>query len=452
MVAAGGSTKTGNITYAKNSDRPYNEAQPLIYFPPRDYPGGSVVQTTFIRVSQVPHTYACYGSKPHFFFGFEHGINEFGLAIGNEQVSGRERPERKWGLIGMDILRLALERARTAREAIDVIGDLLSEYGTGGMEGHRIPQFNANYIISDPREIWLFESHQRKWIAKHVEKVGYIGNCYSIRSDYDLAADGAKEEAIAKGWMHPDAPFDPALAWTVDKLLYDESEGFVRFARMKQLLEGHSDIDVQYMMSILRDHYEDVPLLQSCFSMAANKIPTICSHPGGTGDGCASAASIVAELRADAPKELVFTYWASMAPPCCSIFRPFYNVDWLPDDLQHANALYRPEDQWWRFIELERYIALNYELYAPPVKKRLRAKETEYIEEAAYIESSWNGDPWVLKEFSGRAAGESVALAISLTDDIKRKLRTRDIDRMLLGYFTDAAADCGMPYDGSVIR
>ena len=38
----------------------------------------------------------------------------------------------------MDILRLALERARTAREAIEVIDGLLSEIGTGGAPGHRI--------------------------------------------------------------------------------------------------------------------------------------------------------------------------------------------------------------------------------------------------------------------------------------------------------------------------
>ena len=89
FVVMGTETKSGNIIYAKNSDRPFNESQPLIYYPAADHPEGSYTECSFIKIPQVKHTYACIGSKPHFFWGFEHGVNERGLAIGNEQVSGR---------------------------------------------------------------------------------------------------------------------------------------------------------------------------------------------------------------------------------------------------------------------------------------------------------------------------------------------------------------------------
>ena len=236
FIIAGSETKTGDIIFAKNSDRPFNESQPLIYYPAQDYPEGTFTECSFIKIPQVRHTYACIGSKPHFFWGFEHGINEFGLMIGNEQVSGREIPERRWGLIGMDILRLALERAKTAREAIEVIDELLTTIGTGGAPGHRITPFNSNFIVSDPNESFTFESHQRKWVAKKVDRYAYIGNCYSIQEDYDMIADGAIEEACEKGWWHPEVPFNPAKAWTVDELMYDESEGFVRWARVGRLI------------------------------------------------------------------------------------------------------------------------------------------------------------------------------------------------------------------------
>lgn len=452
FVLTANATDCGHIIYAKNSDRPFNEAQPLIYYPAEDHAYGEMVECSFIRIPQVEHTYACIGSKPHFFFGFEHGVNEFGLMIGNEQVSGKEAPERQWGLIGMDILRLALERARTAREAIDVIDNILKTIGTGGAPTHRIVPFNANYIISDPDETWLFESHQRKWVAKKVEDRGWLGNCYSIQSDYDLIADGTIEEAVQKGWHHPQNEFNPAKAWTIDELLYGESEGFVRYARMGQLLKKKDRYSVKDCMNILRDHYEGVPELQHIFSPAANKIPTICSHPGGVGKGCATAASTVTVLKKDVPPELRFTYWGSMAPPCCSVFRPYYNVGWLPDDLQHAHALYRPEDQWWRFIELERYIALNYEEYAPKVKREFNKMENEFILEAKYIEQTYNGDVRVLKEFMIRATKQSVEKAEELTNDIKKSLSTRTIDRMLLKYFTEASAGCAMPYDRQIIR
>lgn len=67
MVSLGNLTATGATIYAKNSDRPVNEAQPMCFSPAMDYPDGAEVKCTFICVPQVKHTYACIGSKPHVF-------------------------------------------------------------------------------------------------------------------------------------------------------------------------------------------------------------------------------------------------------------------------------------------------------------------------------------------------------------------------------------------------
>ena len=450
MVATPSATKDGVTIFGKNSDRPLNEAQPLCYFPAMDYPEGTEVQCSFIRIPKVTHTDACIGSKPHVWFGFEHGVNEHGVMIGNEQVSGREAPERKWGLIGMDIFRLALERSDTAKKAVEVIGTILETYGTGGDPEIRIRPFNSNYIIADASEAYLFESHQTSWVAKKVEDVGYLSNCYSIQ-DYTMIGENAIQEALSKGWISDPDNFNPAKAWTIDDCVYSESEGFVRYARLDKLTRGREPFTPKMMMNNLRDHYDGEALGQTVFSPAAAKIPCICSHPGGV-SGCASAASAVTVLRKDVPKELKFTYWGSMAPPCCSIFRPFYNIDWLPDDIQHAHALYREEDQWWTFTELERYIALNYDKFASKVKDIFNNMENRFLDEAAYIEKGYSGDIKRLKEFSARAATESVETARELIKEIKSQLKTKDIDRMLLKYFTEASKGCGMSYDENVIK
>jgi secernin len=451
MLAKASATKTGDTIFAKNSDRPLNEAQPLCFYKAMDHPEGAEVQCSFIRVPQVRHTYACIGSRPYVFFGFEHGINEHGLMIGNEQVSGREIPERKWGLIGMDLLRLALERAKTAREAIDVISGLLEHIGTGGDPATRITAFNSNFIIADPNEAYLFESHQRAWVAKKIDDVGYLSNCYSIQDDYSLIGKDVIEEAVKKGWHHPGQKFNPAKAWTADDCIFAESEGFVRYARLDKLMRNREPLTPRLMMQNLRDHYDDEFLSNIMYSPAAAKIPCICSHPGGV-SGCATAASAVTVIRKDAPKELRFTYWGSMAPPCCSIFRPFYNINWLPEDLQRADALFDADTQWWTFTELERYVALNYEKFAPGVKAKFRKLEEEFLDEAEYVESSFNGDAGILKEFSARAAKLSVDLARELTAEIKGKIKTSDIDRMLLAYFTESSAGCGMEYDKDIVK
>ena len=59
-------------------------------------------------------------------------MNEWGVAIGNEAVWSREEEERENGLLGMDLVRLGLERSKTAYEALHVITDLLKTYGQGG--------------------------------------------------------------------------------------------------------------------------------------------------------------------------------------------------------------------------------------------------------------------------------------------------------------------------------
>lgn len=405
MAAAGSKTADGNALFGKNSDRPINEAQPMKYFPAADYPAGSEVECSFIKIPQARHTYACYGSQPHVFWGFEHGVNEHGVIIGNEQVSGREAPERRWGLIGMDILRLALERADTAQKAVEVIADLLETFGTGGDPQTRIRPFNSNYIIADAREQYLFESHQRSWAVKKIEDIGYLSNCYSIQEDYTRISSDAVKEAETKGWINSGEAFNPAKAWTVDDCLFGESEGFVRYARLDKLMKNRKPLTPKMMMNNLRDHYEGEVLGSTIFSPAAAKIPCICSHPGGV-SGCVTAASSVTVLRKDVPDELKFTYWASMAPPCCSVFRPFYNIKWLPEDIQYAHALYDEKSQWWTFIELERYIALDYERFAPMVKEEFYKMEDEFIQEADFLEKTYSGDAAQLKNFSLAAAEE----------------------------------------------
>ena len=141
-----------------------------------------------------------------------------------------------------------------------------------------------------------------------------------------------------------------------------------------------------------------------------------------------------------------------MAPPCCSVFRPFYNVKWLPEDLQQADGMYDAKSQWWTFIELERYLALNYEKFAPKVKMAFQSMENGYLEEAALLEKHYDGDIQKLKDFSMKAAKESCEAARAFIKEIKSTIKTKDIDRMLLSYFVQTSQGCGMPYEKEIIR
>ena len=106
MVALKNSTKSGNVIFAKNSDRPLGEAQPLRSYEAQNYPPNTTLECTYISIPQVSHTYKVMGSQPFWMWGFEHGINEYGVVIGNEAVWSKEKEEHENGLLGMDLLRL----------------------------------------------------------------------------------------------------------------------------------------------------------------------------------------------------------------------------------------------------------------------------------------------------------------------------------------------------------
>ena len=130
-IALGNSTKANNVVFGKNSDRPLNEVQLITYAPRMRYSKGDTLKCTRISIPQVNETAAVILSQPIWMWGAEMGANEYGVVIGNEAVYTRE-PYSPTGLLGMDLLRLGLERGKTAKEALDIIIKLLEKHGQGG--------------------------------------------------------------------------------------------------------------------------------------------------------------------------------------------------------------------------------------------------------------------------------------------------------------------------------
>src|SRR5262249_57872199 len=125
----------GHTVFAKNSDRPTTECQPLYRGTATTHPPGSTVRCQYLEIPQAPATLAVLGSRPWWLWGFEHGANERRVAIGNEALHTRAEPAET-GLLGMDLVRLGLERGRTAAEAKRVITEHLARYRQRGSAAH----------------------------------------------------------------------------------------------------------------------------------------------------------------------------------------------------------------------------------------------------------------------------------------------------------------------------
>ncbi len=86
LVAAPTQTASGRTLYAKNSDRKGDECQPFLQFPVAHYARGSMLSCTHVEIPQVAESYRVMGHSPWWVWGFEHGVNEHAVAIGNHTV------------------------------------------------------------------------------------------------------------------------------------------------------------------------------------------------------------------------------------------------------------------------------------------------------------------------------------------------------------------------------
>lgn len=106
-------------------------------------------------------------------WGAEMGANEAGVVIGNEAVWNRlSDPEvdLQPRLLGMDLLRLGLERGRSASQALDVIVDLLEQHGQGGpcSDIYQDLYYHNSFLIADSEEAWILETAGSLWAAERV--------------------------------------------------------------------------------------------------------------------------------------------------------------------------------------------------------------------------------------------------------------------------------------------
>jgi secernin len=400
VVALGNTTADGITLFGKNSDREPNEAQHLLRIPRTQHPEGSTVTCTYITIPQVRTTYEVLLSKPFWIWGAEMGANEHGVAIGNEAVFTRVPYEKKGGLLGMDLLRLALERARTAREALEVITTLVAEYGQGGNAGFRHKFYYHNsFLIADPHEAWVLETAGRQWAAERVQDVRAISNGLTIGNTWDLASDDLVSYAVDRGWCKGRDDFHFANCYS-DTLYTRLSACHHRRQSTEQMLRARiGSLTVQDLMAALRNHGTE-PYDPAAGLTGAE----VCMHAGaGPVRGNQTVGSMVSSLAPDVQTHFV----TGTAAPCTSVFKPV----WLGMDL---SALFGPVPDgsydeatlFWRHEALHRATLRDYTSLAPLYRAQRDALEQQFIPAAlAYRHTA----PGERAAFASRCFAEAAA-------------------------------------------
>jgi secernin len=356
VVALGHVTADGVTLFGKNSDREPNEAHQLLRVPAARHAPGSTVKCTYVEVPQVERTCEVLLARPFWIWGSEMGANEHGVAIGNEAVFTKVPYEKGPGLLGMDLLRLALERAATAREALEVMTALLAAHGQSGNCGfHHKLYYHNSFIIADPREAWVLETAGRHWAAEQVQDIRTISNGITIGERWDLASDDLVRYAVARGWCKGRDDFHFARCYS-DFLYTTFSDSKKRQCRTTDLLQAHKGaLTVETVMQTLRDHGPDAgPDWSPARGLTGCKV---CAHASfGPIRVSQTIGSMVSHLAPGGQTH----YVTGTAAPCTSLFKPVWLGAALPDTGPPPTHTYDEATLFWRHETLHRATLRDY--------------------------------------------------------------------------------------------
>lgn len=368
--------------FAKNSDRPLGEAQPLCFYPRAEHKAGDMLHCTHLSIPQTNRTYAVMGCRPYWIWGFEMGVNECGLAIGNEAEGSRCEAETEEGMLGMDMLRLALERAATAREGVDVIAQMLTRYGQNANANPLYDRrYENSFLLVDPQEIYLMETAGRHWVAKRITSWAAISNTYSIGTEFDLCSDGLEEYARARHWLHPDEPFDFAKAYLKPGI--QQRGSTPRWRRLQKLITAcNGALTIPDAQRILRDHFED-EIICPRFGGTYGGFVSICMH-AMTWDASQTAASLLYSWH----DTLGPVCWYAPSSPCCSVYIPVYWTSEVPAILSQADGVYDPASLWWVSQRLVTLVSIDEARFGKAVRNRLQPLEESIRMQAADTETA----------------------------------------------------------------
>jgi len=366
--------KADRVLFAKNSDRDPNESQLLEWRPPVRHQPGDRVRCTWIEIPQVPETCAVLLSRPFWMWGAEMGANQHGVVIGNEAVFTSE-PYAKTGLTGMDLLRLALERSATAKEAVETITRLLETHGQGGGCGHENRRFtyHNSFIAADPSGAFVLETAGRLWVTETVQGARTISNALSIEPFSSQYGTWLKTKVAAAHRRHA--------------------------CTERRARQAKNPAD---MMTLLRDHGDggDSP----SYSWINGGLGLPCMHAGGILAGSQTTASWVAELSA-----LVKHHWVTgTAAPCTGIFKPVRVEEALdlgpaPSDLADDASL------WWRHERLHRRVVADPARLLPLYREERDAVEKAWLADPAEPAQAFAEADQLLKDWEQRVAFEAGA-------------------------------------------
>ena len=385
-------------------------------------PGATVRLQRGGKLKRIPETWSfLWSENPGLEFSDGY-CNEWGVAVVSDACPTREddydalveRGEIRQGGIGYMLRRLIALRAKSAREGVELAGQLVERFG--------YVHSGRTYVIADPDEVWLMAvARGPHWIARRVPddavvilpNVHIIGEVDLTDSDNFLASNDLIEYAVKRGWYDAgrEGPFNFRIAYqTPDRTAPD-----VRQWRGQQLVTGNeSTFGPQEPLPFAVIPKEKMTVV-SVLAILRDRTETLALFKTGTQE------SAVFQLRAGMPRAIGCIYWKTTARPDTSVLTPWYlGVTETPQhyypalDVQTQLCLDRhfqppgtfdidPDSAWWKFKMLQDTVDVDFSARYKIVRQAWLKFETRAFEQQAAVEreaaSLWKSDPAAARRF-----------------------------------------------------
>jgi dipeptidase len=346
-------------------------------------------------------------------WGAEMGANERGLVIGNEAVFTRMPVNRKGGLTGMDLLRLALERASTAMQAVETIVQLLADHGQGGVCGFEDKWivYHNSFLCADPKEAWVLDTAGQLWATRRVDGYASISNGLTIGETFDACHPDSIRTAKQKGWLKAGETFDFARCFSdrfFTTFLACRARQYRSFHLIgKEVEGGKCGFDVPSAMRVLRDHYEDGYRPDSHLFY-----DRLCAHASNriTRHSTQTTGSLVAHLAKN-----LYTCWATgTGAPCTGVFKPvWFGRHALPDMGPPPVGTFHPDALWWQHETLHRSVLLDY-----PTRLKAYREERDDLERT-FLDSALDVPPEGRSDLTQRAFAQAREATFRWTGQVR---------------------------------
>lgn len=374
IVALGNATKDGITLFAKNSDREPDEVQNIEIYPRQKYSNSEMVKCTYITIPQVLETVSVFLCRPFWMFGAEMGANEYGVVIGNEALLTKEKPSSS-GLTGMDLLRLSLERSRTAKEALDTIIVLLEQYGQGGNCGYREKfSYMNGFIIADSSEAYVLETIKSWWAWKKVTDIWSMSNIISLQKDFDACSPGLIKNAIKKGYCKSKSDFNFRRCYTNKIITWGARSKKREDCTRSMLIQKKGSLTTADFMTILRGHGKTQDKRWQP-DKSSNGI--VCMHAA---DKFIRKNQSVCSFVAKIGQTQKFFYTTGAANPCMSPFFPVFAPDTaIPLEYRKGDKNYDGQSFWWEAERFHRIALTKFPYALEVIQPEMQQYEQEMV-------------------------------------------------------------------------